>query len=180
MLTWLLNRFAKAFAKRYDYDTGYMIETNEIGIGAGLRLAAFPLISQYRGPKPAQGVWAGALLASTMDGDCGPCAQLCIDMALEAGIAAHDIQLCLNGELDRAGDFGLGYRFAQASIADTPAVETLRAEVNERYGPKAVVACAFASATGRFYPVFKRGLGHGKVCQRLRVEGAELEIGKAA
>lgn len=180
MIRWLLNRLARAFAKRYDYDTSYMIEVNHVSTGAGLRLAAFPLISQYRGPKQAQRVWAGGLLASTLEGDCGPCAQLCIDMALEAGIAPEDVTRCLNGEAASAGDFGLGFRFAMASIRDTLEVDDLRAEITVKYGQKAVIAAAFASATGRFYPVFKRGLGHGKVCQRLQVEGANFEVVKAA
>ena len=33
---------------------------------------------------------------------------------------------------------------------------------------------AFAAASGRIYPVLKRGMGHGKACQRLDFAGKEV------
>ncbi|MEM9055171.1 MAG: hypothetical protein AAGB16_07590 [Pseudomonadota bacterium] len=179
MLKWLLNRGARTFGKKYNYDVSYMLEMNDQAPEAGARFALFPLISQYRGPKAGQGVWAGALLASTLEGDCGPCAQLCIDMALEAGADASAIELCLKGEAEKAGDFGLGYRFAMASIkADTEA-DTLRQSIEDIHGPKTVIAASFAAAAGRFYPVLKRGMGHGLACQKLRIGADRIELAAA-
>ena len=144
------------------------------------RLSAFPLISQYRGPKRGQKVWVGAILASSLDGDCGPCAQLTLDMALEAGAPEEELRACLQGDAEHAGDIGLGFRFAQAAIASDVEADALGAEIKLKYGQQAVVAAAFAAASGRMYPVLKRGLGHGAACQKLRIGISEFPVKKAA
>ena len=53
MIKWLLRRGARTFGKTYDYDVSYMLDVINTSTGAGARLSAFPLISQYRGPKAA-------------------------------------------------------------------------------------------------------------------------------
>ena len=180
MIRWILRRGARAFGTKYSYDTSYMTEVIDVSAGAGLRLSAFPLISQYRGPKAAHGVWVGAILASTLEGDCGQCVQLVTDMALDAGVKASTLRLCLEGDLDEAGDIGLGFRYAQAAISGDLSSDDLRLEIERMYGKKAVIAAAFAAASGRFYPVFKRGFGHGASCARLQVGGMPIAVGEAA
>ena len=75
MIKWLLRRGARTFGKTYDYDVSYMLDVINTSTGAGARLSAFPLISQYRGPKEATQIWIGAIFASPLEGACGPCAQ---------------------------------------------------------------------------------------------------------
>lgn len=176
MIRAILHWAMRGLERRYAYDASYAHHVIGVSRGAGLRLAMFPLISQYRGPKAGQMVWAGALFASTREGDCGPCAQLVVDMAVEAGVPAETLRACAEGRAEEAGDVGLGYRFAMAAIADTPEAGALGEEIAQRYGEAARVAASFAAATGRFYPVFKRGLGHGQVCARLRFEGADVDV----
>lgn len=180
MIRWLLRRSARAFGKKYAYDVSYMIDVIDASANAGMRLSAFPFVTQYRGPKAAGAICAGAMLASTLDGDCGPCAQLVVDMAVRAGADPGALKLCASGAPEKAGDFGLGFRYAQAAIAGDPIADDLRVEIEERFGEKAVVAAAFAAASGRFYPVFKRGLGHGAVCAKLQFGGASVPVGRAA
>ena len=108
MIKWLLRRGARTFGKTYDYDVSYMLDVINTSTGAGARLSAFPLISQYRGPKEATQIWIGAIFASTLEGDCGPCAQLVVDMALGAGAEPTDLKRCFDGDPQQAGDVGLG------------------------------------------------------------------------
>ena len=173
MIKQFLKRSARRFGNRYDYDVSYMLGVTDISTEAALRLSALPFFSGYRGPKEAQNVWAGAVLASTMEGDCGPCVQLVVDMALEARVSAEGLSLCLSGQPERAGDIGLGFRFARASIADTVDLHPLRSEIESRFGKAAVVAASFGAASGRVYPVLKRGLGFGEVCAKISI-GDEL------
>ena len=98
MIRALLKRSFRQFGARYKYDTSYMIHITETSTSAGLRMALLPFYSQFRGPREARTVWAGAMLASTLDGDCGPCGQLVVDMALHLGISADQIALCLQGQ----------------------------------------------------------------------------------
>ncbi len=167
MIRWFLERGARAFGRKYEYDVSYMLDVIETSGSAGLRLALFPNLVGYRGTQRGQAVVAGAVLASTLDGDCGPCAQLVVDMAMQAGMAAGLLQACAGGRPEEAGDVGLGFRFAQAAIAGGLETDTLAQEIVDRFGRKTLVAASFGAASGRFYPVFKRGLGHGAACQRL-------------
>ena len=167
MIKWLLHKFIRSFEKDFGYDATYWHEITDVSAGASLRLAMLPMLSQYRGPNTT--LWAGAVLASGLDGDCGPCAQLVIDGALKAGVDPALIRACLRRDFDAANDAGLGFRFAEAAIQGNPEADELRDEIVRRFGEKAAISAAFAAGTGRAYGVLKRGLGHGAACQRLKV-----------
>lgn len=176
MIRAVLHWAMRGLERRYAYDAAYAHHVIGVSRGAGIRLALFPLIAQYRGPDAGRMVWAGALFASTREGDCGPCAQLVVDMAAAGGVPVASMRACAEGRAGEAGDVGLGYRFAMAAIADSPEAGALGEEIAGRYGEAARVAASFAAATGRFYPVFKRGLGHGQLCAKLRFDGAEVDV----
>lgn len=173
MIKAILRYAIRRFGARYQYDAEYMDYVTRHSTAAGVRLALLPLYTQFRGPAAARDVWGGALLGSTLEGDCGPCVQLVVDMALEAGVAGRDLAFCLQGQGGEAGAAGLGFRFARAVIADAPELDALRGEIEARFGAEAVIACAFAASGGRVYPVLKRGLGYGGTCARVRI-GEEM------
>jgi hypothetical protein len=167
-----INKFGRAFR----YDVTYMHDIADISPGAAYKLSRLPHFYKYRGPKAGQPVWTGALLASTLEGDCGPCAQLVIDMALAGGADAETLQACAEGRPQDAGAMGLGYRFANAAIAGDLAADSLRREIEAEFGKKAALSCAFAAASGRIYPVLKRGIGHGQSCTRLDFAGKQVKL----
>jgi hypothetical protein len=180
MLKRILHRLAAKMERAYDYDNTYMHEMIDVSTGAALRFSALPLMSQYRGDAPAE-LWAGAALASSLDGDCGPCAQLTVDYALEAGVRPELLRACLRRDFEAAGLTGLGFRFAEAAIADDLAAHELRDEIEQNFGKSAVLAVAFATATSRAYPVLKRALGHGQACRQIALGAGPLEpVRKAA
>lgn len=179
MIRYLANRMADAMQARYNYDASYLREVAGVSTGGALRLGVLlPLLSGFRTGCPVD-LWAGAAVASTREGDCGPCLQLVIDMAIERGAHAGDLRAVLEGDLAAAGLTGLGYRFALAAIADDESLESLHREVGERFGEKAVVSLAITAATGRAWPVIKRGLGHGKACQAVEIERRTLRLQEA-
>ncbi|MEQ8301516.1 MAG: hypothetical protein RH945_13325 [Hyphomonas sp.] len=180
MIRWILNRQARAFGQRYEYDTAYMHDVINTSPKAGLRMAAFPYATGFRGPPVAGEIMAGAMLASTLDGDCGPCAQLVVNMVTQAGGNPAKLRLCTEGRDAEAGDVGLGFRFAKAAISGDPVVDDLRDEIEARFGKEAVVAVSFAAATGRWYPVFKRGLGHGAACTQLQIGDVPVTVRKVS
>lgn len=176
MILRLLKAGIQRFGSRYNYDTTYMTHVADISTSAGLRLSMLSTYSQFRGPPKAQNVWAGAMLASTREGDCGPCVQLIVDMALEAGVPTDQIARCLTGHAKSAGDVGLGFRFANAAIADAPELEMLREEIKTRFGETAVVAASFAASSGRIYPVLKRSLGFGQACSLVTIQDEPVKV----
>jgi len=168
MIRWMLQRGARAFGRKYRYDVSYLLDVIEVSRSAGVRMALFPSVVGYRGPDGAKEIVAGAMLASTMDGDCGPCAQLVVDMSIETGVEPEKLRACFEGRSEQAGEVGLGFDFAFAAIAGDVEVDSLAQEISEKFGRQALAAAAFAAASGRFYPVFKRALGHGAICRRLQ------------
>lgn len=176
MIRALLKTGFRRFGARYNYDTRYMNHIADTSTWAALRMSALPFYSQFRGPKDARAVWAGAMLGSTLDGDCGPCLQLIVDMAIEAGVSANLLVLCLEGDAHAAGDVGLGFRFSQAAIANAPDLDSLRQEIETRFGATAVTAASFAASSGRIYPVLKRGLGFGQTCSRVTIADETTKV----
>lgn len=180
MIRYFLRRSIQQFENRYRYDASYMRHVLDTSTSAALRLSALPFYSQYRGPAQAKNVWAGAILGSTLEGDCGPCVQLVLDMAVEAGVPEDQLALCMQGLAREDSEVGLGFLFAQAAIADRPELEALRVRIEEEYGPDAVVAASFAASAGRMYPVLKRGLGYGQTCSKVEIAGQELKVSHQA
>ncbi|SLN45461.1 hypothetical protein PEL8287_02332 [Roseovarius litorisediminis] len=167
MIKALLHRMLRKFESDFDYDASYMHEVTDAWPGGSLRYLGLSIFSQTRGPEAE--IWAGAVIASTLEGDCGPCAQLVVNMAVKAGVDPDQIAACLRRDFERAGAVGLAFRFAEAAIHDRPEVDTLRVAIFHAYGQKAVIAASYAAASGRVYPVLKRGLGHGQACQQIRL-----------
>lgn len=171
MIRAILHKMLRRFESDFSYDASYMHEITDIWPGAVFRYLALSMVSRTKGPDVD--IWVGALLASTLDGDCGPCAQLVADMALKSGADAGKVGACLRRDFGNAGAMGLGFRFAEAAIRDDPDVDALREELRRNHSDEALVAAAYAAASGRTYPVIKRAMGHGRACQQITL-GSEL------
>lgn len=174
MIKWILHKMLGRFERAYDYDAGYMHEVIDVSTSAGLRYFGLPMLSQMRGPEPE--LWAGAALASVLDGDCGPCAQLVVDNAVASGVDPNLLKACIAGDFSSAGAAGLGYQFARAAIGDKPDLEEFSYKIASTYGKKALVSAAYAAASCRAYPVLKRGLGHGSACTQLKLGGEHMFV----
>jgi len=174
MMRRLLNAGFRRFSRQTGYDTRYMREVTDIWPGAGLRYLFLPALTRLTGPAPD--IWAGAILASVLDGDCGSCAQLVCDDAVKMGVAPARLAACLRRDFEAAGAVGLGFLFAEAVIEGAGDAGALRDEIAATHGPRAAIAAAYAAASGRVYPVLKRGLGHGAACRRIRLGGAEIAV----
>ena len=171
MWNWIiLNRLA-AFERRYGYDASYMRELLAIDRRAFWAFVRATRLGAYRRDAPRDVVYAAAL-TSIIAEDCGPCTQLGVAMALEQGSSPAVLAAIVRGdEAALPEDVALGRRFARAVIEHAPAADELRAEIERRWGKRAVVALAFAVLTSRMYPTVKYALGHGHACQRVVVGG---------
>lgn len=171
MLKWLIRRRLAAFEKKYGYDAGYMHELMDTDFTAFRYFAKAISGGHYQGAVPRDAWWA-AKLATLQHDDCGPCAQLTIDMALEAGVPAAALQAAARRDPDAMpADMALAWRYATAALQHDPAADELREQALARWGDKAVAALALAVTLGRLYPALKYAMGHGKSCQRLTVAG---------
>jgi hypothetical protein len=171
MLKWLLHRKLAAFERAHDYDASYMHEVLDTDLGAFLKFGRAVGLGAYRKDVPAD-VYLGAALTSSLQADCGPCTQLGVGFALQAGVAPATIAAVVKGELTAMSpEVALSVRFARAVLARDPAADECRDEIARRWGPRAVLALAFGVMTSQLYPALKYALGHGKACTRVVVAG---------
>ena len=69
------------------------------------------------------------------------------------------------------------YKFPGGGVdAGETHLDALRREISERFSERAVVSLSIAAATGRTWSVVKRGLGHGHVCQAVKIEREVIKL----
>jgi hypothetical protein len=102
--------------------------------------------------------------------DCGPCTQLAVGMALADGCSKTVLANIIAGDdIALPDDARLGVKFARAVLAHSVEADDLRAEIETRWGKRAVVSLAMTITASRLYPTFKYALGFGKACTRVTV-----------
>lgn len=180
MFTWLFKRYLRKFERRYDYDASYM----HFMLGAdpqGFRLFVKAIaLGQYRGNVPLAPLFAAKVVA-TLAEDCGPCTQVGIRIAEEAGLAPALLKAVVAGDFAAMPrEVALTYRFAQASLAHDPAADELREEIRQLWGDRGLVTLALAILSGRLYPTVKYALGYGQACQRLTIGRESVTPGRSA
>jgi len=168
----------RAFA-RFRYDATYVHDMLDSSTSAWLKfLMAQPMNLHQKGISAE--VWYAAKIATVRHEDCGPCAQLVVDMALQDGVPAWLVKAMVARDFGQlTPDAELGLRFAEA-VALHDSSDQWRAEVMRRFGQDGLVSLAFAIAQTRTYPTIKRVMGHAQVCERLRVGEEDLAAARAA
>ena len=180
MIKAFLHRSVAKLERGFGYDATYLHEVIDVSTPAFVKFGLFQIMSNHRDGAPAD-AYCAARIAATLSEDCGPCAQLTVDMALQAGVNPQSIAALLRGDLEQAGkDAELGFRYGIAVSQNTPAAVALAEEVETRYGKRALVSMAYAVACSRVYPALKRGLGHGAACSKISVSDEIIVLKQAA
>lgn len=171
MLKKLIASRISAFEKQYDYDMAYAREVLSLGASVYKRFYDASLLTGYHEGLSVD-AWFGAQLVGIMAGDCGPCVQLTVKMAEEAGVNPVALGHVISGSWEQLpDDMGLIVRFTHALSSRSPALSELREDVRERFGTEALVSVAYALISTHMYPTLKYALGHGESCSRVHVGG---------
>lgn len=172
MIRWFLNRQLDAFQRRWAYDVGYGRQILDTDPMALIALAMAGGLGAYRKSVPPESYFAAKLVGTTVE-DCGPCSQLVLDMAADAGVAPEVLHAVLERDYQAMpAEVALAVRFAEATLAHAPEAEEMREDIVRLWGERGLVSLAYALAIARLYPTVKYALGHGRACMRLAV-GAE-------
>lgn len=75
----------RTFGDTYQYDAGYLLALHDASPGAYAAFAAGMSMSSFRETLPLDAHYVARISAMQAD-DCGPCAQLNLRMAVEAGV----------------------------------------------------------------------------------------------
>ena len=179
MIRSMLHRTIDRFERHYGYDATYMHEILNASVGAFFKLTLAQTMNLHRESVPADAVHAARITTARFE-DCGPCAQLVVNMALEAGVAPAMVRAIIARDIaGLSADAKVGVTLADAVLAHT-STDIPRSEALQRYGEKGLVTLAYAIASTRTYPTLKRALGHAHTCERLRVGGESVPAARAA
>ncbi len=176
MLKALLSRQITGFERTWSYDASYMRELLAASPWTFLKFSIVAAMTP-RHDAPAAAL-AAVGIVGTLAEDCGPCTQICTDMAARGGVPAAVLKAILAGDSEAmGGDAALGYEFARAVLAkDIEGGDTARRAVVARWGQKGLVALSLALTTARIYPTVKYALGHGQTCSRVQVSGETAAV----
>jgi hypothetical protein len=153
------------FERRWSYPSDYLRDLVAISPMAAVRfMAATALTAKPRAADRT--LWHAAKVATGLHDGCGPCAQLALDMAAAAGLAAADLAaLVAHDEGAMSEPARHGWLFAHAVLAgDAVALAVEREWVEGVCGRQGLADVALAVAGVRLYPVVRRALGHGEAC----------------
>jgi len=152
MRSWIARRILRATSKRYGYDTSYLDMMLKVSPSAFFKFASLAKASSHREVVPVEASFAAKLIGALAE-DCGPCTQLVVDMALEAGMPNDQIEAVLRHD-PRAmnGATVLGFRFADAVVRRSPDDEEYRDAVRAEWGEKGVIDLTLALQMGRMFP----------------------------
>lgn len=179
MIGWIANRFIDGFAKRYDFDASYMRAMVRDAPEAFFKFSRAADASQHRKIVPFDAIFA-AKLVGTIAEDCGPCTQLVVNMAREAGVAEDQIAAVLErSEAAMHRETALGFRFAEAIVRHGDD-DAARDAVRSAWGERGVIELSMALALVRVFPMMKAGMGYHKECRRVRVGARDVAVARSA
>jgi hypothetical protein len=171
MLKAIFSRGLDRFERTWGYDASYMRALLNASISGFFKFGlATGMVDRKAAPAAAL---AAAGIIGTLAEDCGPCVQICTDMAAAAGVKPEVLRAILAGDEPGMGEAaGLAWRFARASLArDMATADPLRDEIVRRWGEAGLAAIALQLTTARMYPTLKYALGYGKACSKVVVAG---------
>src|SRR5690348_15901282 len=148
MRKFIARRMLRAFKKRYGYDTSYREMMLKQSPAAFFKFAPVMKAAAHREAVPAEVAFAAKITGALAE-DCGPCTQLTVDMALEAGVARDQIEAVLRRDPGKMRpDVALGFRFADAIVHRSDDDELHREAVRARLGDKGVIDLTMALQMG--------------------------------
>lgn len=176
MLSWIIRRKINAFQAQYDYDMSHVRELLDVSPKAAALYSRATSLGTFRRGVPVD-VYFVTKIAGVMHEDCGPCVQLGVKMAEQAGVAPATLRAVLAGELESLPpECALAVRFARAVLTRDVEAEPLRDALRAKFGRLGVVSLACALTSARIYPTMKYALGFGHACARVSVAGTPVNI----
>ncbi|MGO9358489.1 MAG: hypothetical protein ACLP1D_12575 [Xanthobacteraceae bacterium] len=176
MLKFVARRMLRQFRTHYNYDTSYMETMLREAPAAFFKFAKLMSIARYREVVPVEACFAAKLVGALKE-DCGPCTQLVVDMAREAGVADDQIEAVLSAApAAMTTATALGYHFARAVADRTADDDVCRDAVRGQWGEKGVIELTLALQVGRIFPMVKAGLGHAMACRRVVIGGRPVDV----
>lgn len=168
MLRWLIRRKLDSEEKRLGESMDYLRYVVDVSPAAFIRFASIMPFANARKRLPPE-AWFIAQVVAAKREDCGPCLQITVNLAREAGVEAGLLRWAVDGDFDELPeDLADVARFAD-SVVDASDDDSLRSKLVARYGERGLVEIAYAIASSRIPPTVKRSLGYAKSCKSVDI-----------
>jgi hypothetical protein len=151
------------FGRHFDYDVSYLLELADASPDAFRAFEAAMPMSRVQKIAPIEAVQI-AKIAGMRAQDCGPCTELCLKIAREAGVAEAVIQGALRGGKGLGAEQRDIHDYARAVALNEEMDPELLPRLEGRLGKAALAEIAVNLVGVRIYPTLKRALGHAKSC----------------
>ncbi|MCF6442996.1 hypothetical protein L1077_26585 [Pseudoalteromonas luteoviolacea] len=169
MIKFLLNKQIQDMKSRYDYDVQYMEDILQSNLAAFFKYWGFTSMSSHSAQVPVAPLFA-ARIRTLINEDCGPCIQLAVNMALEAGLDAALIEKIIKNQQDKVPkEVALTMRFTELVLAHDPDADDLKAQIVSLWGQPGLITLSFSISTYRVFPTLKYALGYGKTCHKIEI-----------
>ena len=180
MRKFFARKFINRFGDHYQYNVDYLHFMLETSPAAFFKFSKFMTLSRHGESASVSALFTARIVGAVSE-DCGPCVQLNVNIAREAGVAAEDIAAVLRRDKTvMSPDVRVAFDFADAILRRAGDDDGPREKVRARWGDKGVIDLTIALQASRFYPMVKSGLGFAKTCQRVDVGGAGVDVVKRA
>jgi hypothetical protein len=179
MRKFFARRILRSFGARYNYDTAYMDAMLREASSAFFKFAKIMGLAQHREVVPVDAYYTAKLVGALAE-DCGPCAQLVVDMAREAGMQPSQIEAVLAGNMAAMTEqTAIAFRFARAIVDRSLDDVDTRDVVRAKWGEKGVIELTLGLQVGRIFPMVKAGMGYALECRKIAVDGKDVEINRS-
>ncbi len=180
MFKFFARRSVRNFGIHYDYDTAYMEYILNISPSAFFKFSKLAALASHNDNAPVEAAFVAKLVGAVAE-DCGPCVQLVVNMAREAGVELNQISAVLQRDIDMMNkSTKLAFRFADAIVQKTQDLDAVRETIKATWGEAAVIDLTFAVQIGRVFPMLKNGLGYATACQKVDVNATSVDVIKVS
>ncbi len=170
MLRWFLRNRLDAEEKKLGESMDYLRHVVDVSPAAMLRFASITPFANSRKVLPKD-AWFVAQLVGAQAEDCGPCLQICVNLARQAGVDPALLQAVLDGDIDQMSPEMVDvYKFTKAMVTPSGDDDALRETMRTRYGERGLIELSYVIAASSIPPTVKRVLGYARSCSLVKVE----------
>jgi alkylhydroperoxidase family enzyme len=163
MLRWLIHRRLKAEEKKLGESVDYLHHVADVSPAAFLRFASIMPFANSRKVLPKD-AWFVAQIVALQHEDCGPCLQITLNLARQAGVDGALLRAVLEDNChELPAEMVDVVRFTRSVTAEA-GDDVLRETLRKRYGERGLIELSYAIASSRIPPTVKRCLGYAKSC----------------
>lgn len=158
------------FKTHYGYDTEYMEQMLECSPESYAVFENFLPMATFSNKAPLD-IINIARITSIIEQDCGTCAQLYIDLAIEARMDNNLIkEIVYNEGKNLPDDLKNLYNFTKAISNNQPIESELYDKINSAFSKDVLIEVSLAIAATKVFPTIKRTLNLAQSCSMIKIK----------